>query len=115
MKSILLADGGRTACPIVVAAEAHDAERYAAQELAHFLGRMTGAAFEIRRDDAPASEAEIVVGITNRMTLDDLPPALKPRAWEGFALVRDGARLLILGNMPRATLYGVYDFLHEEL
>ena len=115
MNPLTLADQGQSAYQIVIAASACDAERYAAEELAYFLREMTTAEFPIKRDDAPSSDFELAVGNTNRLTLDDLPPELKPQAWEGFAIVRDNAKLLIVGNMPRATLYGVYDFLHEEL
>jgi len=110
-----LSRNGTTDYAIVIAAEAHDAEEYAAKELAYFLKKMTGAEFSIRRDDASPAEREIVLGNTNRRQLADLPAELRIDNWEGFALVREGDRLLIMGNIPRGTLYGVYDFLDVEL
>ena len=115
LKPLILAEQGKTRYEIVIGAKACEAEKYAAKELAYFLTEMTGAEFGIRGDDGEASDFEIVLGNTNRMRLDELGPELKPQAWEGFAIVRDGEKLLILGNIPRATLYGVYDFLYEEL
>ena len=112
---LVLARDGTTRYAIVIAAEAREAEVYAAKELALFLKKMTGAVFPIRRDDAPPSAAEIVVGDTNRRKLGDLPAELRSDNFEGFALVREGERLLIMGNIPRGTLYGVYDFLDVEL
>lgn len=112
---LILAEAGQTRYTIVIPATACDAEEYAAAELAHFLEEMTGARFPVQRDDLPAASCEITIGDTSRQRLDGLPADLTPQAWEGFAIVRDAARLSILGNIPRATLYGVYDFLHEEL
>lgn len=112
---LTLAEDGRTNYRIVSAIDGGDAIRFAVEELGTFLHRITGASFPAAWDDAPACEHEIVIGPTNRMRLEDLPDHLRPRAWEGFAIVRDGKRLLILGGFPRATLYGVYDFLDVEL
>ena len=110
-----LAEDGHTRYAIVIAADAHDAEKLAAKELAYFLKKMTGAVFPIRHDDAPPTGTEIVLGHTARKQLDSLPSHLRIDNWEGFAIVREGDRLLIMGNIPRGTLYGVYDFLDVEL
>ena len=112
---LVLADGGRTSYSIVIAKQAHDAEVHAAKELAYYLKQISGANFPIKRDDTPVSQNEIVVGPTNRMSLEDVPAVVKNDNWEGFALVRCGPQLVIIGNIPRATLYGVYDFLDVEL
>ncbi len=66
-------------------------------------------------DEAPLAEHEIVMGHTNRATLADLPPKLKPAVPEGFVILRQDEKLLILSNIPRATLYGVYELLELEL
>ena len=119
---LVLAENGRTKYSIVISKDAvadggedSSAQEYTAKELAWFLNQMTGAEFAVKRDDTPASEFEIVLGRTNRMSLEEVPARLKPGAWEGFVIVRDGAKLLIMGNIPRATLYGVYDLLELEL
>jgi len=110
-----LASNGNTPYAIVIGGEACEAEQFAAKELAYFLGEMAGARFPIRRDGEPASSAEIVLGRTNRRRLEEVPAALRPGASEGFVVLREGQELLILGKIPRATLYGVYDFLEVEL
>jgi len=114
-KPLLLAKDGQTRYAIVIAVEAHEAEVYAAEELATFLAKMAGAVFPIRRDDVFRTTHEIVIGHTNRKKIDDLPPELRTDNFEGFSLVRDGEHLVIIGNIPRGTLYGVYDFLDVEL
>ena len=112
---LLLAKNGRTNYSIVSAFDQDEATRFAVEELSRFLNQITGADFPLRWDDSPPGTHEIVIGATNRMVLDDLPEDLRSPAWEGFAIVREGSRLIILGNIPRTTLYGVYDFLDVEL
>ncbi len=114
-ETLNLADQGRTPYAIVIAKEAVKAEELAADELALFLKEMTGAEFPITRDDTPSSDFEIVIGKTKRKSIDDLPEHLKTDNWEGFTLYRDGVKLYIMGNIPRGTIYGVYDFLDVEL
>lgn len=114
-RPLLLAKDGQTRYAIVIAVDAREAEVYAAEELATFLAKMTGAVFHIRRDDVFRTTHEIVIGHTNRRKLEDLPASLRTDNFEGFSLVRDGEHLLIIGNIPRGTLYGVYDFLDVEL
>ena len=100
---------------IVIAKNAHYGENMAAEELGHFLWGVTGAEFTIRRDSEPASEFEIMVGNTNRKKMEEIPGDLRTDNWEGFTLFREDAKLYIMGNIPRATLFGVYDFLDVEL
>ena len=76
---------------------------------------MSGAVFPVRRDDTPPTPHEIVLGETNRKALADLPDELRSENMEAFAIVCEDERLLIMGNLPRGTLYGVYDFLDIEL
>jgi hypothetical protein len=91
-------------CPIVVAADASEAEQYAAGELAAVLGRMTGAAFA-QTNAAPAEGPAIV------LTFD---PALGGEAYRLRADVR-ARRLHITGGRPRGVLYGVYGLLEDRL
>ena len=112
---ILLADSGRTRYTIVIPRDAHAGEELAARELAHFLWRMTGAEFPVHDDSGSATDLEIVLGKTSRKRAEDVPAHLKTDNWEGFSIVREGPKLFIMGNLPRGTLYGVYDFLDVEL
>ena len=113
--TLTLAQDGHTDYVIVIATEAEAGEEMAAKELALFLGKMTGARFPITRDDTAPQAHEIVLGDTNRKARADVPSALRTENMERFAIWSEGQRLLIMGNVPRGTLYGVYDFLDVEL
>ena len=63
---LVLAEDGKTNYQIVIGADAHYGEELAAQELALFLGQITGAQFPISPDSAPAKDLEIVLGETTR-------------------------------------------------
>ena len=113
---LVLAEAGQARYAIVIAEEAAQQEQQAADELAYFLGEMTGARFPVVTDDETVGERLIVLGETSRKSLDDIPPPLRPEAWEGFVILPEDDDLYILGGqIPRGTLYGVYDFLEQEL
>ena len=112
---LLLADNGRTHYQIVIGNDADYGEDLAAKELGHFLWRITGAEFPVVGDSGPPTDFEIVLGNTNRKSPEDIPRELKTDNWEGFTILREGESLYIMGNIPRGTLYGVYDFLDVEL
>ena len=112
---LILAEGGATSYVIVISREAPAAVGQAADELAYFLNQITGADFPIQRDDGSTTAREIILGDTNRLAYADLSPHQKSDGWESFSLVRQEEKLFILGNMPRTTLYGVYDLLDVEL
>jgi hypothetical protein len=104
--ALTLADSGKTSYTIVIGDEAPEGIRYAAQELTDFLEQMTGADFETVGGGAPRSAHEIVLGLTNRKTLADVPPQLRSQVLEGFAILPDRGSLYILGNSTRGTLRG---------
>lgn len=112
---LVLAQDGQTKYEIVIGQDAGYGENLAAKELAYFLRQLTGAEFQIKRDNSPPSDFEIVLGDTNRKRKDQIPEEFKTDNWEGFTILREGSKIFILGNIPRATLYGVYDLLDVEL
>ena len=112
---LLLAEEGQTKYTIVIGQDPDYGEKLASKELAHFLNQMPGADFPVKHDNTPATEFEIVVGQTNRKHGEQIPEELKTDNWEGFTILREDSKLFILGNIPRGTLYGVYDLLDVEL
>jgi hypothetical protein len=115
-----LADKGRALCTIVVGAStldpahADDPERHAAEELAHFLGEISGARFEIKPPAAAGSGPRILVGREASKSMIH-PSELAALGSEGYLVRAKGTGIAISGAEPRGTLYGVYSFLEDEL
>lgn len=103
---------------IVTGEKPHPWERLAARELQKYLQRATGALLPIRTV-ARAGGGSIFVGRSPATDKAGLPPVAynvrAPFRDEAFRIRRRGSALFILGNGPRGTLYGVYEFLHRLL
>lgn len=96
---MILASNHTAHCRIVLPENADAVTRYAAEELAHWLGEMTGAAF---RTVSRAQPGDILL---------QADPAM---AKEQFRYHTEGENLVISG-WGRGLLYGVYAFLEDEL
>lgn len=109
----LVAEGGRARTTVVLSFEASPAERYAAEELAHWLGQITNVSIPVQVDPQEVPANAIVVGggaISRRLF-----PAV---AWDRLGLEEtvmrvDGRRTLLAGGRPRGTVYSVYRLLHR--
>lgn len=111
-----LFDQGRTAYRIIIGGNASESERWAAQELRHWLREISGADFVIMEDSVAPNGPEIVLGV-NRHTHEILQEnnlQIEPGD-EGFTIRSAGPHLLIYGGNERGTMYGVMDFLESEL
>ena len=64
MDSFMLADTGKSAYRIVIAKEASDSEKRAAEELQTFLKQIADVQLPIRTDEMPPSERQILLGRT---------------------------------------------------
>lgn len=105
-----LARDGDTRHVIVRAADATEAEHFAAEELAHFLHRMTGATFPVLEEaDHGAGEPAIHLGWTAFAAAQGIDARrLGPETW---VLRTVGDDLILTGGRPRGTLYAVYELL----
>jgi hypothetical protein len=107
-----IAKGGRPAVTIILAADPIPAERTAAQELADYLEKSTGAKFAIVEEkDARKQGVAIHVGPT--WLAKDRGLNAAARGPERWAMQRFGDNLILVGGRPRGTLYAVYHFLEE--
>ncbi len=99
-------EGGRAPVRIVIPAQAAAPGQFAAQELAKYLAAMGNPKPGIV--NAPG-KGDIYLGV--------LPPGfadpLRGRDPDSFLLRSSGTSLVIYGNSPRATLYGVYGYLES--
>ena len=112
---VTIADHGKSKYRIVLPAGAIPSERYAAEELQHYLEKLSGAKLPIVSDAEPPASREILLG--NSARLARLRPTVDFAGLgpDGFALRVDGNRLIIAGGRPRGTLNGVYTLLEEKL
>ena len=106
---LYLADDKKTNYVIVYRKDHTDSEKTAAEELATYLEKITGANFPVVTDDASAEKHEIVVGFCDRPGCK----AQKKLGDDGYTIKVSGERLLILGSAVRGALYGVYTFLEK--
>src|SRR6187401_1106664 len=96
--AIPLADGGKALQPIVISANASDATKAVAAELADYLGRISGAKFEVQAGDGSRG---IVLGTIAEFPNPSLAPALEVRntydGREAFAIRSEEQRVLLIG------------------
>lgn len=84
---------------VVLAEDASESERFAAQELVDYIALATGRTLET----AESAEYAIRIGGNTDETLGE----------EGFEIRVEGEDLVIAGGKTRGTLYGVYTFLED--
>lgn len=112
-KPILLAEGGSARHAIVVAPEAGTtpSERFAAEEIQLFLGKITGAKFAIVQESEHKGPG-IFIGATQRAV--KLGIDTQKLGDEEWVLRTEGEDLILAGGRPRGTLYAVYEFLESQ-
>ncbi|MFW6039011.1 MAG: DUF4838 domain-containing protein [bacterium] len=117
-ESVMLAENGKAAQPVIVSAQADATVRGAAEDLAGKLSRITGGRFEV---EAGAPSTGIYVGLTGEapVTADDPRFAfdrerLSPddlATMQSYRLLSHADGLYVLGATPRAVEYAVADLL----
>ena len=93
---------GKSDYVIVLAPEATEVERYAAQELQYWLEQVSGARMPVVTEES--AEKRLVLECEDRQGRDD-----------SFTYYSDGEVIHFQGKGPRGTLYAVYAFLENEL
>jgi hypothetical protein len=111
-RGLLLAEGGRARVPVVISARASQTTRAVAAELADYLRKITGAAFEVAEGDGKHG---IVLG-----TLAEFPDPMLARPLEvrndfdgkeAFVIRTDSRRLRLLGATDRAVPHAAFALL----
>jgi hypothetical protein len=112
---VVLADAGQAKFA-VYPAENHPMVLYAARELAGYLQQITGAEFSLVQGKSLSElsgEPLIIVGRNSEVDREFPNKDSELIRDDGFAVRTQGKRILIFGNIPRGTLYGVYAFLDQ--
>lgn len=112
-----LFENGKTGYKICISPESGEQGQYAADELASFLKKISGADFQIEKTDKASSEKAIVLGAITDPIMKDHAAALKLAAAEDDEIVirTIGKNLYIAGSNRRSALYAVYTFLEKAL
>ncbi|MDR1279790.1 MAG: DUF4838 domain-containing protein [Opitutaceae bacterium] len=112
-----LAENGTARYRVHVGTQAHVIALNAAHDLAEYLGKITGGDFlPLSHDWHPLNAPLLIVGRDNALTARLLPDA----PWEklgkdGFVIRMTGPHIVIAGNTPGGTMYGVNWFLDHKL
>ena len=111
--AIAIAESGQARATIVLAENATAPQRRAAEELAAFLGQVTGAKFAIAARPDRARSSLLIGAKTARLvdpafSVDDL-------GQDGIVLRTVGRDIILAGGEPRGTLYAVYTFLEDHV
>ncbi|MBL0175481.1 MAG: DUF4838 domain-containing protein [Ignavibacteria bacterium] len=110
---IPVVEGGRVRCSIVLAGDAGETERRAAEVLRAAIERMSGAALPVVTDETPSADCAILIGASalQRKVMPEFDRAALED--DGYRIVTRGQRLLILGGVRKGVLYGVYGLLER--
>lgn len=112
---ITLAEDSVSGYVIVTGQDACFAERTAAEEMAKYLKKISGADIMVTTDETTPAAREIVIGKTNREGGGVYTVDRGSLGDDGFVIRVAGEKLVIAGGEKRGTLYGVYTFLEEFL
>ena len=112
-ETVTIVQNGQANAVIVLADDAAEPERHAANELAGFLRQITGATFEIKAPPA-AGQSRLLVGpeAAKSAVADFSTDGLGS---DSIVIRTVGSDLILAGGRPRGTLYAVYTFLEEHV
>lgn len=115
---LTLAIDGKTDYSILLAASPTTQEQKAAEDLALWLGQITGAKFPIVREGSgqPATGGKFVsIGRTSLRTRSRVARPPLDLGPDGYAIQAAGSNLFITGGKRRGVIDGVYALLEEDL
>jgi len=112
--NLSIASNGVSNHAIVVPPESDSipSERFAAEELQHFLGKITGVEFCIVEEGGTHDGPGIYVGATDRAARLGIDS--EELGEEEWILRTEGENLVLSGGRPRGTLYAVYELLDRH-
>lgn len=112
--ALKLAEDGRALLPVVIAESAAEDTRSVAEELARYLGRMSGATFDVRTGDGSRG---IVLGTLAEFPDPHLDQPLAVRRTfhgrEAYAIRTEPRRLRLIGATPMGASHAAYRLLEH--
>jgi hypothetical protein len=109
----IVARGGKALVTVYVSPEATESEKYAAAELAKWLGEMSRATIPVTVSNGETPANAILVG--RGIAAERHFPGIN---WDSLGMEQSvvrtaGSRTLVAGGRPRGTLYAAYRLLHK--
>jgi hypothetical protein len=108
---VKIARRGKPVAKIVLAADAGETEKWAADELAFFLHLSTGCAIPVSSDPTPGLNRLLVGEGAARLAGSGFDA--RSLQAEEIVVQTEGSDLILAGGSPRGTLYAVYTFLED--
>lgn len=112
--TLQIAEQNRALVPIVVSPKASDGTKLVAKELAEYLGRITGAKFEVLEGNGARG---IVLGTLAEFPVPELTPHLAIRntydGKEAFAIRTEAQRVLLIGATDLGVSHAAFRFLES--
>ncbi len=110
----ILASGKKSAYRIVLDPMASESEKWAADELQHWLKEISGAELPVQLFAETDSGPQIIIGYNNilKKKTGAVPPS---KSDESFRYFSSGPDIYIYGGSQRGSMYGVMAFLENEL
>ncbi len=99
---------------IVVGSTAIPSEKYAAKEFKNFFGQATRIVLPIHETRETGSN-HVYIGENSALSENNVKIDVSNLGEEGFHVVIRKDFIAIVGGKPRGTLYGVYQFLEDDL
>jgi hypothetical protein len=112
--AMTIAEDGKATAAVVVSDNSLESERYAAGELAKFLGEITDAKYEVVSSAPEGDRMAILIGPDAARTADP-EFSTEGLGTDGIIIRTVGNKLILAGVAPRGTLYAVYSFLEDQL
>ncbi len=113
-KTYTLFSNGSSDYRIMIATNASESEKWATNELQHWIQEVSGVKIPVETLSTSYSGPKILVGF-NELTAKKTK-AEKPKPGdESYHYFNDGADIIIYGGSERGTIYGVMSFLENEL
>src|SRR5207244_1895908 len=115
VRGMEIARDGKAKCSFVLADDASSPEETAAGELSIYLHNVTGATFQIRKENEVADEAgQIFVGFSARAKETAGPVDIDALGDEGIVMKLTGGKLVLAGKPGRrGTVNAVTTFLED--
>lgn len=111
---VMLASGGTTEYSAVISANATEAEKYAAQQLATYFKEATGASLPVKTDaEMSFNQNDKVISVGRTTILNGSGIALDEATLtcDGFRIERFENTVVLCGTEDTGTIYAVQDFL----